>query len=1044
MKKALAILLSILLMAACVPLGAIPVAAATSGTTGDCTWVLDGTHLTISGNGAMGDYYDLSPSPWGRNITSVTIEDGVTYIGKYAFRTCTSLTAVTIGDSVTIIGEDAFYRCTSLTAVTIGNSVTTIGDGAFVWCEFLTEVTIPDSVTTIEWAFFGCYSLKTVHYHGTRQDKTAMSIDTNNHPLTSATWHYYDNGCDESCNECDAMRLGLHVYDGVCDTDCNLCGAVRVAPHVYTNVCDTDCNLCGAVRVAPHDYTDACDRECNLCYATRVAPHVYDGVCDGECNLCGFRRKAEAHTYDAVCDSTCNGCGLRRNAQPHSYDNACDTDCNACGAVREVPDHIYTNACDVDCNICGFVREVPDHVYTNVCDADCNFCGFTRESGAHIYTDTCDIDCNECGAKRTAPHNYAHACDEECDTCGEWREVPCVTYTITDGEVTITGCDMDNVEHLVIPDNIEGYPVTAISSCAFENCNSLTTITIPKTITAIGFSAFDGCPLKDVYYAGTRYQYRNIISLSKDPPDDPYCELRKATWHCHEHLWQGDTDVYCDVCGDPWLIYTIKDGEVTITGCDMDNVGHLVIPDTIEGYPVTGIGPATFATGFRGDTYISYGVFSGCGITSITLPASITHIGNCAFFGTQLNEVRITDLVAWCDVNFSTAWNILFEDYYNQYVSPFHAGGALYLDGQLITDLVIPNGVTKISSYAFIHCGSITSVTIPGSVTNIGMAAFSGCSSLLSAVINPGVTEIAIRAFSSTPLTEIHLPDSLNRIGLLAFSGCDLLTDVYYSGTESERKNLSIQYDDFDWHYGPEDDPLTCATWHYHEHTYDDTNNLVCNSCGEVRGLTYTITDGEVTITGYTSELPAEVVIPDTIEGYPVTAIAGFAFSSCFSLTSIAIPDTVTTIGNNAFVDCILLSSVTLGNGVTTIGNIAFAGCDSLTSITIPNTVTTIGQWAFASCPSLTDVYYGGTLGDKRAINIATDNDPLLNATWHCVPSIAGDSDGDGKLNNRDLALLQQYLNKWVVEIDLAAIGLNGDDKINNKDLGLLQRLLNE
>ena len=67
MKKLYAILLSLAMLLTLIPMGAIPVAAATSGTTGDCTWVLDGTHLTISGNGAMGnhDYVGDNPAPWG-------------------------------------------------------------------------------------------------------------------------------------------------------------------------------------------------------------------------------------------------------------------------------------------------------------------------------------------------------------------------------------------------------------------------------------------------------------------------------------------------------------------------------------------------------------------------------------------------------------------------------------------------------------------------------------------------------------------------------------------------------------------------------------------------------------------------------------------------------------------------------------------------------------------------------------------------------------------------------------------------------------------
>ena len=110
MKKVMSILLSILLLAVCVPMGAFSVSAATSGTTGDCTWTLDGTHLIISGEGEMGNYryqyvngYRCTDAPWGWMITSVTIEDGVTTIGEYAFCGCDSLTSVTVSPPLGIM-----------------------------------------------------------------------------------------------------------------------------------------------------------------------------------------------------------------------------------------------------------------------------------------------------------------------------------------------------------------------------------------------------------------------------------------------------------------------------------------------------------------------------------------------------------------------------------------------------------------------------------------------------------------------------------------------------------------------------------------------------------------------------------------------------------------------------------------------------------------------------------------------------------------------------------------------------------------------------
>ncbi|MED9969999.1 MAG: leucine-rich repeat domain-containing protein, partial [Ruminococcus sp.] len=134
------------------------------GTSGVCTWTLDdeGT-LTISGNGAMANYYSSSTLPWGRNITNVVIENGVTSIGSYAFHNCTGLTSVTIPDSVTSIEKSAFYRCTGLESITIGNSVTSIGSYAFYGCTGLTSVTIGNGVTSIEKsAFSGCKGLTSI------------------------------------------------------------------------------------------------------------------------------------------------------------------------------------------------------------------------------------------------------------------------------------------------------------------------------------------------------------------------------------------------------------------------------------------------------------------------------------------------------------------------------------------------------------------------------------------------------------------------------------------------------------------------------------------------------------------------------------------------------------------------------------------------------------------------------------------------------------------------------------------------------------------
>ncbi len=163
-KRALELVLILCML---LSMTAIPAHAATSGTCGEnLTWVLDdnGT-LTISGTGDMTNWSwsNLAVIPWyniRNDITEVTISNGVTSIGDYAFYDCNSLTNTTIPNSVTYIGYYAFCYCNSLIRITIPNGVTSICPGVFQACEGLISVTIPNGITGIgDFAFAGCISL---------------------------------------------------------------------------------------------------------------------------------------------------------------------------------------------------------------------------------------------------------------------------------------------------------------------------------------------------------------------------------------------------------------------------------------------------------------------------------------------------------------------------------------------------------------------------------------------------------------------------------------------------------------------------------------------------------------------------------------------------------------------------------------------------------------------------------------------------------------------------------------------------------------------
>ena len=156
MKKVLSVILAIVLICSILPFGTFRVAASpvTTGTTGECTWTLDGTVLAISGKGAMGNYNYNNRSPWGSAVTEVIIENGVTSIGDYAFYNCSALKSISLPTGLKSIGKEAFWNCDSLTGIAIPDSVTSIGSEAFSWCSKLSEVKLPDSLISISKSAF--------------------------------------------------------------------------------------------------------------------------------------------------------------------------------------------------------------------------------------------------------------------------------------------------------------------------------------------------------------------------------------------------------------------------------------------------------------------------------------------------------------------------------------------------------------------------------------------------------------------------------------------------------------------------------------------------------------------------------------------------------------------------------------------------------------------------------------------------------------------------------------------------------------------------
>lgn len=502
---------------------------------------------------------------------------------------------------------------------------------------------------------------------------------------------------------------------------------------------------------------------------------------------------------------------------------------------------------------------------------------------------------------------------------------------------------------IVLPSFHQGKPVKEIGAKVFANRQDLSSVVVPEGVTSIGESAFDSCAnLKSITLPSTltyidTYGFWACDALGEVHIADiaSWCAITfdyqdaNPLTYAH-HLYLDDREVTNLIIPDN--VKMIKDyafygceglvsidmpssvtkiGKQCFFGCD--GLQWLRIQDLASWCGVNFVDKESNPLYFAHNLYINqylvedlhipsgvksiskYAFINCTSIKSVSIPNSVQNIGEDGFDGCQKTQkVYASDIASWCSITFG-----------NDKANPMYYSRCLYLAGELLTNLIVPDSVRQIKDYTFFRGEDLERVSIPNAVISIGKYAFYECKNLASITLPDRLESIGDNAFTNCiALREISLPYTLQKIGNYTFMACEGLESVYIP------------------------DSVTMLG----DYAFARCTNLVDVSIGV--GVDRI---GEQVFAGCTYLV--SVSMSDRVE-----SIGDYAFWHCYSLRDIDMPSALVNVGKGAFNTCSSLSSIDLPNGVASIGADAFSFCNGLYSVFIPNSVADIGAYAFANC----------------------------------------------------------------------------------------------
>ena len=811
------------------------------GTAGDCTWTLDDNGvLTISGNGAMGNYSNPSNAPW-RNLefTDVVIEDGVTSIGESAFEYCKNLSNIVIPHSVTKIGNDAFFNCKNLSSVNIQEGLTEIGWAAFEYCISLTNIIIPESVKSIGFdAFFRCSGLTGITIP---KNVTSIGFDAfyGCSGLESITVDER-NPIYDSRDNCNAI---INTKDNRLLWGCRNTvipeGVIEISDYAFYGLGSLrELTISNSVTIIGSSAFE--DGQILTIHGSRgffaetyAKSHgipfvpVNQDIAKGNAGFCTWSIEENGILTISEKETVTN----QQSGIPLPDDDGWTSTNHESFVIPNYPNNSapWVSYEFSEAIIEEGISSIGDYAFSNCSDLNHIMIPDSVTSiGNNAFSNCPNLTIygkdNSYAKTYANSHNIEFVTVEGCGRTGD-----CLWIAKSDGELIIYGngsiCNYVttnipwkncNITKVTIEEG-----VTKISRYAFYFCRSITSVSIPESVTSIGKSAFEGCTgltsivLPNSVTSIDSYAFSKCNSLTSIVLPNSVSSIGTCLFKDCSNLTSANI---------PDSLATI--GNSTFSNCT--SLSNISIPNSVIGIGdsafygcenladvtlpggVTDIGKSAFygcksltnITLPDSVTYIGDSAFANCAnLTSITIPKNITFIGNSPFLNcNNLSSITVDDRNTNydsrndCNAIIEAASNTLIQGCKNTVIPDTVTGiGSSAFSGFTdITSLTIPESVTKIGESAFRYSG-LTSITIPNSVTSIGNYAFLNCKDLVNINLPDSIISINASTFSyCSSLTEVIIPNSVTSIEFRAFEYCSSLTSIFIP--ESVTK---INYDNF-------------------------------------------------------------------------------------------------------------------------------------------------------------------------------------------------------------------------------------------------------